>query len=121
MSPSTKRQSELRKQIIAQLGGRCSNPGCRWLNEDGSLGCTDVSALQIDHVGGGGSVELRAGGAGLKHLYRVRNDLKWVDLAGLASQYQVLCANCNWTKSHQGREARGFFQHRQRGDSGSIA
>lgn len=105
-SASTRRQRTLRLEIVARLGGRCANPDCRWLNEDGTRGCTDVRALQIDHVAAGGSTELQAGhGAGLKHLYRVRNDT--------TGRYQILCANCNWIKRHLSKEARGTDQHKQ--------
>jgi hypothetical protein len=113
-SKSTIRQRILRREIMATLGERCSNPDCGWHNDDGTQGCTDVRALQIDRVGGGGSTELRAGhGVGLAHLYRVRKDLKWSALAGISSDYQLLCANCNWIKRHTNGEARGADQHKR--------
>ena len=113
-SKSTIRQRNLRCEILAKLGGRCNNPDCRWHNDDGTRGCTDVRALQIDHVGGGGSTELRAGhGVGLAYLYHVREDLKYSALAGIPSDYQLLCANCNWIKRHTKREARGADQHKR--------
>jgi len=69
--------------------------------------------LQIDHVRAGGSAELRAGhGVGLAHLYRVLKDLKYSALAGMSSQYQLLCANCNWIKRNKDKEARGADHHR---------
>ena len=89
-SKSTIRQRNLRCEIVAKLGGRCSNPDCRWHNDDGTRGCTDIRALQIDHVGGGGSMELRAGhGVGLAHLYRVRLDLKYSALTGIAGRLPI--------------------------------
>lgn len=113
-SKSTIRQRNLRTEILAKLGGRCESPGCRWLNDDGTSGCTDSRALQIDHVEGGGSAELRAGhGVGLAHLYRVKKDLKYSAIGGYASQYQLLCANCNWIKRYTDREARGADQHKR--------
>lgn len=113
-SKSTVRQRNLRSEIMRKLGERCSNPDCRWHNDDGTRGCTDIRALQIDHVGGGGSMELRSGhGVGLAHLYRVRTDLKYSALAGTPSSYQLLCANCNWIKRHANGEARGADQHKR--------
>jgi putative zinc finger protein len=113
-SKSTIRQRKLRIEILKKLGGRCNDPNCRWQNDDGTRGCTDCRALQIDHTDGGGSAELRAGhGVGLAHLYRVRDDLKWSALAGIPSRYQLLCANCNWIKRHEAKEARGSDQHKQ--------
>src|SRR5271157_497603 len=38
-----------RLYLISLLGGRCADPDCAWVNEDGSRGCTDVRCLQIDH------------------------------------------------------------------------
>ena len=111
-SKSTVRQRSLRIEILAALGGRCQEPDCRWVNDDGTRGCTDARILQIDHVRAGGSAELRAGyGVGLAHLYRVRRDLKYS--APGESDYQLLCANCNWLKRSKDREARGAAQHKQ--------
>lgn len=113
-SKSTIRQRHLRLEILEKLGGRCKNPYCHWHNDDGTNGCTDARALQNDHVSGGGSTELRAGhGVGLAHLYRVLKDLKLSARAGIASQYQLLCANCNWIKRNTDGEARGADQHKR--------
>ena len=115
-SKSTLRQRILTSEIKAKLGGRCASPDCRWHNDDGTIGCTDVRALQIDHVQGGGSTELRAGhGAGLAHLYRVREALKWSELAGIQAPYQLLCANCNWIKRNmnKNKEAPGAQAHKR--------
>ena len=113
-SKSTKRQRELRLEIMAKLGGRCESPDCRWRNDDGTTGCTDVRALQIDHERGGGSTERQAPhGGGLAYLYHVRTDLKWSAIAGVESQYQLLCANCNWIKRYTDKEARGADQHKR--------
>jgi hypothetical protein len=105
-SKSTSRQRKLRLENLEKYGARCASPDCRWVNEDGTKGCTDVRALQFDHVDGGGSSELKYGyGAGLAHLYRVKKDT--------TGRYQVLCANCNWIKRHADREARGVDQHKR--------
>lgn len=76
----------LRAAVIAVLGGRCVR--CAF---------TDVRALQIDHVEGGGTQERRSlSGAAL-----CRKILR--DPA--SGKYQLLCANCNWIK----RAERGEF------------
>ena len=111
---STKQQRILTSEIKAQLGGRCASPDCRWHNDDGTIGCTDVRALQIDYKPGGHSTELRARhGAGLAGLYRVRKNLKQSAIAGIESLYQLLCANCNWIKRFENKEARGADQHKR--------
>lgn len=55
--PYSSRKVLLRRAAITYLGGRCSNPDCRWLNADGTFGCTDFDILHIDHVKGGGNEE----------------------------------------------------------------
>jgi len=81
-------------EVIAKLGGRCMSPGCRWLNEDGSMGCTEVMVLQIDHVNGGGTKEQRQ--------LHVEKMLRKV--LSSESGYQLLCSNCNWIKAHKNGE-----------------
>jgi hypothetical protein len=113
-SKSTTRQRKLTRELQEKLGGRCSNPDCGWRNNDGTIGCTDVRALQFDHVRGGGSAELRQGyGGGLAHLYRIRTDIKYAELTNQRSDYQLLCANCNWIKRNENREALGADQHKR--------
>src|ERR1700756_3265005 len=78
---STRRQRELLQQIHEKHGPRCNACGYD----------RDVRALQIDHVQGGGSAEIRGGlGAGLAYYYRVLRDT--------TGRYQLLCANCNKIK-----------------------
>lgn len=83
-------ETELRKQAIIKLGGRCANPACQWLNADGSRGCIDIRCLHIDHVYNNGNKERKAGIVGWKLWKTV--------LADTAGNYQLLCANCNWIK-----------------------
>ncbi len=110
---STRRQYLLRLHIITNLGGRCNNPECKWLNEDGTMGCTDIRALQIDHIDGDGNKQLRSGrGGGLVYYRIVRDDIKYSALSNTRCWYQLLCANCNWIKRHTNHEAQGFLQHR---------
>lgn len=92
---SKARRNAQRKEAIIALGGKCASPTCKWLNEDGSFGCTVYDALQIDHVNGGGGKELdllnKNYAAFLRKVMREIN----------TGNYQVLCANCNWIKRHQ--------------------
>lgn len=80
----------LRKKVFRKLGNKCSNSDCSVLG-----GCTDLRCLQIDHVSGGGSEELR-------RMSRI-TFLKKV-LADTKGEYQLLCANCNWIKRHENVE-----------------
>jgi predicted metal-binding protein len=90
----------LKTAAFTKLGNRCNNPECRWLNADGTLGCTDRDALQIDHVLGGGVQEHRA----LKHNHSKFHRMVIADTVG---KYQLLCANCNWIKrAKEGRHRR---------------
>jgi hypothetical protein len=103
-SGSTERQQKKRREILSQLGDRCAHRGIE-----------DARVLQIDHVYGDGQQELRGGqGGGLAYYYRVLDDLKWSKLAGVGSNYQLLCANCNWIKRFENKEARGMLQHRSK-------
>jgi hypothetical protein len=83
-----KYQRGLRAAALAYLGNKCASPNCRWLNLDGSLGCTDSSILQIDHIAGGGNKE--------RAVLKPKQQYKKI-LAG-SVDYQLLCANCNWLK-----------------------
>lgn len=69
----------LREAAIAALGNECVR-----------CGFTDIRALQVDHINGGGSKETS---------YRTyRNVVNGV------SGYQCLCANCNWIKRRENDE-----------------
>lgn len=85
----------LRLAALAYLGNRCSNPDCRWLNADGTFGCTDPDMLHIDHDDGSGAQERKALGD-IAIYYRVLEDKE--------GKYKALCANCNWKKRCLNRE-----------------
>lgn len=93
--------AKLRAAVLALLGDRCASPSCRWLNEDGSLGCTDRRALQIDHINGGGSKEQRELG-GPDQIWR-----KILKMQNPEKEYQILCATCNWIKRTSNSEVTG--------------
>lgn len=77
----------LRRQVIDALGGKC----CK-------CGFSDVRALQLDHIHGGGAKEIKS--LGHSKIYKkILSNLKLE-----SSNYQVLCANCNWIKRHENKE-----------------
>jgi len=77
---------EIRKKALERLGGKCVR-----------CGFSDIRALQIDHVNGGGAKELQTiGSYGI--MFRI--------LKGNTSDYQLLCANCNWIKRVEKKEVR---------------
>lgn len=84
-----KHYAKLRVAIFAILGSRCVK-----------CGFDDLRALQIDHINGGGSKQ-RKGLAG-RDYHRAILD----ELLGGSSDYQILCANCNWIKRAENNENR---------------
>ena len=79
-----RRDSE-RNEVVRKLGNRCV-----------ICGLDDVRVLQVDHVNGGGEKERRT-----KRTSQMYKEV----LAGVRSDLQLLCANCNWIKRHES----GFF------------
>ena len=79
-----------RTEAIAALGGKCIR-----------CGFDDYRALQIDHVNGGGREKLSKLN-GLGYMNQVIQSV----LNG-ESQFQLLCANCNWIKRAENNEAVG--------------
>ena len=101
-SGSTEQQQKLRRRIIEKLGGCCV-----------SCGLKDVRVLQIDHVNGGGQKEMRRGlGAGMSYYYRVLRDE--------TGKFQLLCANYNWIKRHEEKEATGNPQYKAKAEGINI-
>src|SRR3990167_843169 len=70
-----------RSAVIAILGGQCIK-----------CGFTDSRALQIDHINGGGTKELKKLN-GVQHTTQVIRSV-----LNKENKYQLLCANCNWIK-----------------------
>jgi hypothetical protein len=77
----------LRFKVFEKLGGRCKK-----------CGYSDIRALQIDHINGGGTREI----ASLGHRRVYKKILDELD-CGVVN-YQILCANCNWVKRSENRE-----------------
>jgi hypothetical protein len=74
-----------RLRVIEHLGGKCKD-----------CGFTDIRALQIDHVDGGGIKDR----AGLMYGF-------WKKvLSDTSGKYQLLCANCNAIKRIVNKEHR---------------
>lgn len=88
-----------RTRVLNKLGNRCSSINCRWKNPDGTYGCLDLRAIQIDHKNGGGRKELKTM-SGFKY-YAMLNRMS---IDELKSKYQLLCANCNWIKKFEHNE-----------------
>ncbi|MGD0071416.1 MAG: hypothetical protein ABSB71_08070 [Candidatus Bathyarchaeia archaeon] len=80
---------KLKLKAYEILGNKCSNPNCAVPG-----GMIDIRALQIDHINGGGTKEIR----NIKEIgiYKKIIDGK--------KGYQILCANCNWLKRHTSNE-----------------
>lgn len=74
-----------RNKILELLGGKCKQ-----------CGYSDVRALHIDHINGGGGRERRAlhqNAFYLSIISQAENDIE-----SFLSKYQLLCANCNAIK-----------------------
>lgn len=80
----------LRFKVLEAAGGaRCVN-----------CGFSDWRALQVDHVNGGGTKEMREN--------RTYNNPRVYAkiIKESPEKYQVLCANCNWIKRYEKKEHR---------------
>lgn len=79
--------ASMRKELIDFMGGKCL-----------FCGFTDIRALQIDHVNGGGRQETKSNGS-LKSPRHYQEHIQ-----KNRANYQLLCANCNWIKKHENQE-----------------
>ena len=86
-SARTTRQSTIRLLAIQKLGGACKH-----------CGFSDIRALQIDHINGGGVKERKELGS--------EGACKLVISGQDNNMYQLLCANCNWIKRAERNEHR---------------
>lgn len=76
----------LRIKALEMLGNKCIK-----------CGFSDVRALQIDHINGGGWDARKKGITGYKLCGDVLKN---------PSLYQCLCANCNWIKRYENHEVK---------------
>ena len=88
-----------RQKVIDKYGGKCMR--CSF---------SDMRALQIDHINGGGKWERE----------RNRNPLKYwrMVLQDTSGKYQLLCANCNWIKRSEQQEYKILLRERRGEDNG---
>lgn len=82
---SKSQQSKLRQRILIKLGSQCI-----------ICGFSDIRALQIDHIEGGGT-ELNKQQNWSTRYRSILNDTYTVKV-------QLLCANCNWIKRYENKE-----------------
>ena len=86
-----KYRDNLRASVIAALGSSCV--GC---------GFSDIRALQVDHINGGGRQERIVVPSVRKYYKMVLQSI--IEEEG---KYQLLCANCNWIKKVVNNEHNG--------------
>src|SRR5262245_28383190 len=102
--------AELKREARKLLGGRCDSADCRWLNADGTFGCTDERALVFDHIDGGGSSARAEGRDSVRSIcYEIKKDAKY----GCKSRFRLLCATCHEIRKKVDQQAQGARQHRQ--------
>lgn len=84
---SKRYHQKIREQVIEAMGGEC----CQ-------CGYSDKRALHIDHKNAdGGKIRGRTNNGWSKMYHEI--------IKGLGKEkYQLLCANCNWIKKHDGQE-----------------
>lgn len=73
-----------RLEVIEFLGSKCVR-----------CGFSDIRALQLDHINGGGCKESKSIGSTTMYLRYSQN------LVLAKEKLQVLCANCNWIKRYE--------------------
>ena len=89
-----KRRAERKEEARRRYG-----PDCRCCGE------SEPTFLQVDHVEGGGNEHRREIGEGGSRL------LQWLERAGWPGGFQILCANCNQSKSILGGCAHEDARH----------
>lgn len=103
-NPATRRKSareynaRRRAETIAFYGGECAR-----------CGFSDVRALHVDHINGGGGQERASGRHGLFELWKITRD----DPVMARNAFQLLCANCNSIKRHEEYEYKYVAQLRK--------
>jgi hypothetical protein len=80
-----KQRAQFRDETIELLGGKCV-----------LCGYSDRRALQIDHINGGGSKELKNRTSHYSYTKAILTSVR-----NKEGKYQLLCANCNWIKRHE--------------------
>jgi len=78
-----------RTEALKLLGNKCIK-----------CGFSDIRALQVDHINGGGSEDKKSKGRASYFNYVIKSVLK------KENKFQLLCANCNWIKRVENNEIR---------------
>jgi hypothetical protein len=89
--PDNQKAADARMAVLQFLGNICVRCGFH-----------DSRALQIDHKNGGGCADIRNNGAHARYQKIYNNP----------TDYQILCANCNWIKRAERREVPRVFGRR---------
>ena len=79
---------KLKLELFEKMGGKCSK-----------CGFSDHRALQIDHINGGGTKDIK----NHKTVLRYQKSVLFSVESG-EKKYQILCANCNWIKRFERKE-----------------
>jgi hypothetical protein len=64
-------------------------------------GFSDIRALQIDHINGGGGKHFRESVSSARY---------YKEMLVYPENYQILCANCNWIKRYTNNERRSKYE-----------
>lgn len=80
----------LKEKAYTILGGKCVK-----------CGFSDQRALQIDHINGGGNKERDSG---------ISTNQYYVRIIHGSTDYQLLCANCNWIKRIENNEVSSKYR-----------
>lgn len=83
-----------KSRVYQLLGNKCSN-----------CGFSDIRALQIDHVNGGGSNKERNRNS--SYYKKVAKSIEKNE-----KEFQILCANCNWIKRWEKGENPNYYRKR---------
>ena len=85
-------EMELKKEVLSYYGhGKCACVMC---------GYSDIRALSIDHINGGGC-QHRKSLVG-SHKYGGKNFYRWLKMNNFPLGYQTLCMNCQFVKRFGG-------------------
>ena len=88
-NPEKRYSTTIRIKLLLLLGDKCVR-----------CGFSDVRALQIDHINGGGKQEMKKFGTNIvMYQYYVKNPEE------AKQKLQILCANCNWIKRYENQES----------------
>jgi hypothetical protein len=103
----------VRREAEVRLGGyrdkegeiqvHCMNPGCRWHNDDGTIGCNNPRALHVHHKDGRGNKD-RKDHPGSSFYYFVLNHLE---------SFLLICATCHEIKTHEAGQRQGANLHKE--------